>query len=720
MKYLLSSERRCFFFLVFLPFIVWLLCLWSYFSAKMTLVQDAVSYYEHIGFFTDNLMHGVFPLWHPDWVEGAVPYNFFLRRIGDCNPVFWIIVLLKAVGIKQVFAHLVFLALYFFAGTVAFWLIARMLFRDKIMAASAYLLLLFSSWGGQLFFTYIVILFTPILWFFYFLLAFGKDGKKHQFLGVCFSLGILSITYIPFFFLTILFVFLFTFPIFFWQNTLGFLRQIISFIKSSRVFFAAGIIFILLACLPAINFYHESKQGEFTLPGRHAGASESSTLTVSKQLAVHGDLVTQGYFENIFESHSSITVESFFISFFIFIVLILSVINPMTRRGLFLLTTMVVLTAISVTESTPVYKFIYDHVFFFKFMRNIYYIFWLGILPLFILFGVEQLQVFIHEHQGKKNFKILSFVIVMHLAFAGWLLFRENILWTTWVTLGTSLIYFLSVIKGLHNNRLMVLILFISIVIQPAHILQTMAMNGTPFYNGLPEYDKDHFKTFGFQRELSSQIANDNEKEDYLQEMQKGIYYANRWYADIKIYVPDSQLVEFMHNRLYLADNTTIYDDNSPQFCRKLGNLWQSKSNVVFLAPDKVTPGDVRSSATSSHSLEPITSQSTSIKVLSFDVNTLKIRTNLAAARFLVWTDSYDSNWHVYINGKEGRVLRVFHAFKGVWIPEGSNTIVFRYAGLMRYLANYMLMTIFIVMFFSILILSRREGFLTTAKVTHE
>jgi hypothetical protein len=241
-----------------------------------------------------------------------------------------------------------------------------------------------------------------------------------------------------------------------------------------------------------------------------------------------------------------------------------------------------------------------------------------------------------------------------------------------------------------------------------------MTANGSPRPQEESSFNNDYFKKFDLQRSSLSKIEQEDlDKNPSLQEIQKGMYYTNRWYSDIYTYVPSHQLQNFMKNRLYLADNTTIYDDRSPEFCRKMGELWESRKNVAFLSPDNVAPADIKYSSTAPASLEPVTAKTSSVKVVSFDANTLNIKTDLDHPRFLIWTDSYDSKWHVYINGKEGKVLRAFHAFKGVWIPEGKNKIVFHYATPLRYLSSYAIMTIFIVMLSMIVLYARREGSLT-------
>jgi uncharacterized membrane protein YfhO len=69
-------------------------------------------------------------------------------------------------------------------------------------------------------------------------------------------------------------------------------------------------------------------------------------------------------------------------------------------------------------------------------------------------------------------------------------------------------------------------------------------------------------------------------------------------------------------------------------------------------------------------------------KVVSFDVNTLKIQTNFSKDKFLVYTDSYQSDWRATINKKNQKLYRANIAFKGLFLPKGSNEIVLRYAPL--------------------------------------
>ncbi len=77
---------------------------------KLALVMDSRVYYEHIKFFLDNLARGVIPLWDPTRQWGT-PNEFFLRRIGEYNPAYFLIIILNCLysGLSYFLGFLFFL-----------------------------------------------------------------------------------------------------------------------------------------------------------------------------------------------------------------------------------------------------------------------------------------------------------------------------------------------------------------------------------------------------------------------------------------------------------------------------------------------------------------------------------------------------------------------------------------------------------------------------------
>ncbi len=704
--------RREFIFFVIFPFFVWMFAFWGYLSGQRSLVVDAVSYYEHIGFFTDNIIRGVYPLWEPSWCDGS-PYNFFLRRIGEANPFYWIPAVLKLIGVPQVHAYLGFLAFYYFLALTAFWLIARLLFEDRLTAAGAFLLLLFSGWGTQLFFNYIIIIFVPLVWFFYFLFAFFREGKKHQFIGCFFTLALALTTYIPFFFLTIAGLFVLMFAVIFYKDVLPSFKQLLGFVRQNKCLAFLCILFIAVACLPAADFYHESKKGEFVLPGRHAETDSSPVVAVALKSVVVGDLLAQGYFDRTFMDHASLIRGEFFISYFFFLACLMTFITPLTRRTGFLLINIVILGLISLTEASPLYKFLYDHLFFFRIMRMVSYFFWLAVLPMAVILVMDQVRAFIKDYTGRRP--VLFFVIAGHIAFAVWALTREGAVWTSGVAIVCSLIFFTAILLGCRNKNFLLVVLMLGVIVQPFQLAGYVVGNGEIRRGEIGRYDPSVPRAFVYGRPFvpSTHAAH---KDPFIRSIQDGLYYATSWFADVFTHVPSEDRLAFTANKLYLIDSTVAYDAPDAAFYGRLATAWRGQMNVAYLARAEVSPGALRLSSGTPSKAEPVGPDHPYVKVRAFDVNTVRLTTQLDRPRFLLWNDGYHSGWHVYINGHDDRVLRADHAFKGVWLPAGKSDVLFRFATPWRYAAGYGLILLFAIIFGVVVSYARREGFLITGE----
>jgi len=209
-KEIFCSRRMA--FLLLASFLVWGFLMRGFILNKSLLIGDAAAYYEHFKFYLDNISRGVYPMWESSR-EFGVPSEFFLRRIGSFNPLFYLILLFNVLGLSYLSSYLVFLTVYYFLGMLGFFLLAQRVLKDPITAFAAYLLLMFSSLGTRLFDSYIVLTLIPMIWFCYFLISFSLQQEKCYFLGITLTLMILATTYVPFYFLTIVLTFLIFFII---------------------------------------------------------------------------------------------------------------------------------------------------------------------------------------------------------------------------------------------------------------------------------------------------------------------------------------------------------------------------------------------------------------------------------------------------------------------------------------------------------------------------
>src|SRR3989338_1507651 len=269
-------------------FLVWVYCLKGFFVGQIPLMQDAPSYFDAVKLYLDNISKGIYPLWNPEMGTG-VPSTLLLRRIGEFNPFYLLILVFQMIGLSYKQSYLIFLCVYFFVGLMGFYCIARLVFQDRLWAFFAYLLLLYSTLGTKLFDSYILLIFVPMVWFFYFLMAFAQSPKKADFLGGIFTLIILLTTYVPFYFLTIFCAFLVCFILFYTDGVKKFMVDFCRFAGKHKYLVAASFAVLLLSSLPGILFMLESAKGDFVLPQRHMDSEYQSVITVSsRHIAVGG------------------------------------------------------------------------------------------------------------------------------------------------------------------------------------------------------------------------------------------------------------------------------------------------------------------------------------------------------------------------------------------------------------------------------------------------
>ena len=165
-----------------LSFILWLICFRGFVSGHLSLQSDAIGYYQHIKFFIDNMVAGVYPFWDPG-INGGVPNEFFLRRMGSFNPFFLIPVVLRWCGLPHLVAYTTYLASYYFLGALGFYFLCRGLVRRPVAAYAGFLIFLFSSLGTRQFDSYIVLVSVPLIWFFAFMVDYFRRPRTPQFAG---------------------------------------------------------------------------------------------------------------------------------------------------------------------------------------------------------------------------------------------------------------------------------------------------------------------------------------------------------------------------------------------------------------------------------------------------------------------------------------------------------------------------------------------------------
>jgi uncharacterized membrane protein YfhO len=64
--------------------------------------------------------------------------------------------------------------------------------------------------------------------------------------------------------------------------------------------------------------------------------------------------------------------------------------------------------------------------------------------------------------------------------------------------------------------------------------------------------------------------------------------------------------------------------------------------------------------------------------IQEYKENEVKIVTENNGNGFLVISDVYYPSWHVFIDGKESRIVQTDHALRGIYVPSGRHIIIFK------------------------------------------
>jgi len=70
------------------------------------------------------------------------------------------------------------------------------------------------------------------------------------------------------------------------------------------------------------------------------------------------------------------------------------------------------------------------------------------------------------------------------------------------------------------------------------------------------------------------------------------------------------------------------------------------------------------------------------VEVKKYSPNEIILETNVAQPGFLVLSEIYYPDWKVYVDGKQRKIYRAYHALRSVYLDEGQHTVRFVYSSL--------------------------------------
>lgn len=688
--------------------LLWLFSFRGFLTRKLLLIADAFPYYEHTKFFVDNLSRGVIPLWDPTWRCG-VPNEFFLRRMGEFNPVYLLMLFADKWGVNADSSYFSFLAGYFFLGMWGFYCLALICFKDKRVAFTASLILMFSTFSCNLFNSFINLIFVPSVWFFFFFASFASKQQRSTFFGMIYCLMLILTVYIPFYFVTLFFSFCLFFLICYPQKTFHIIKNYWRFIRCNKIFVVVCCVLCACALYPGVAYFQSAYQGEFVLPNRSAQVQTSSALEVSLQHVSVGGVITINFLDDLFSNLKEIVLGRFYLPIFVHVLLCLGFIVAINKRLILFLSWGFFMYLLGVYGATPIYKILFKYVFFFKYFRNFQFFVWLIFLPLYVFICAEQFRCFLNviNEQNKKVLRSIQ-IILVHIGVFVFLLFQQGVVWTSYVVLVGSLIYFCALVCGCFKKHQIVgyVVLFVVIVLQPLQVYFYLNQNARSLQTAY-RYETDyHSFSYGRSPQLNASVLAYNiyrhkkdlsafEKNPLFEKPWIPIYYGTSGYSSLRQNLPLGIFASYIQDKFVLYDEVEAYPQGKIDFS-VIEKAFVQNLNLAFVSSaDKDVVGGNDHLNFPSQAVR-IKGESEAFKVKAYDVNSVEIVTDYSVKKFLVYNDSYHSKWRATLNDVPVKVVRANVAFKGLWVPAGKNRIVFRYGSNWDYVLKAFFMSLFL------------------------
>jgi hypothetical protein len=684
--------------LTILSLLIWCYLFRFFLNGSAILEEDAFPYFGHVRFYLDNMMNGVYPLWDPLRENGNVN-EFFLRRIGEFNPFFWLIVVLNKLGLSFTVSHRLFLGGYYFGGITGFYLLSRRLFKDRQLSLISALILLFSSLGTKAFSSFILLEIVPAIWFIYCLVAFFQTPQRVFLLCGIFFLMIINITYVPFYFYTVFLVFLFWILIVYAPQLKEVIRPVKKFCLKNGVFIALCAGLWLASLAPGYLWYESSRQGEALSLGRHAGSQDVNSATVAINKVNEGGILAYLILDRQFVHLDKLRLGDFYVPVFIFLALFSLVWLKLTRRMVFLFLFGTTIFLIGITDASRLHTFLYNHLPFFKYFRNLQFFLWLGVLPVFVLLVVEALKLFIEECGrlaviGRRWMS--AWVALIHAGAGIFCLYFGTTGWTVYAVIALSLIWMLGQLWQIKNSRLWLWVLWLAIILQPVEVYNRFATVYPPSPTVFSDYQ------FCFSRTLSSR---DEIHALFKKKMPWSgqPYFSTKWFYEAAANLDHVVMSTYMEAQFIAYD--TVEQQGEPADFKRIEQSMDRLENIAFVDSDHAPSGKPRTSSLARIMVE----DDSDFKVLKFDANSMAVKTAFKEPKFLVKTSNYHSRWKAFIDGKPAELFRTNIFAQGLWVPAGEHVIDWRFERPWRSFLAFILAILYLGVLVSVLWLAWRS-----------
>ncbi|MBF0594199.1 MAG: hypothetical protein HQL22_04460 [Candidatus Omnitrophica bacterium] len=697
-------DRSTVLWLFAVSFLLWFVCFPGFLIKGVTFISDASSYAFMTNYFSWNLSKGVYPQWLMEGAAG-VPFEFFCRRLGSFNPIYVVLLFLKNF-LPYFQAYSLFLASYFLFGVIGFYRIGRLLLGSRLLAFTAAVFLMYSSWATRLFDSYIHLVFIPLIWSIYFFLVLGRRMSRNNLLALTLCLMILMSTYLPFYFMFILALLAGGCWVFYRQQWAISLRQAWAFFLVNRLLTGCCAVAILVCVVPGVLFLKDNSQAVVMSERAAQVAVQSADISGNKEkpifLEVGKKTVNSWGIEEDLGFSMAFSDMRYFSFAVVYIPLlgvlffVLGFFGRTSRLGMMLIS-LIAFSLLFFSHRFFLHGLFYKYVFFFKYFRNLHFYLWFLIIPLFILLIAEQFGSLLHTVYADRRSRMIAAisVILIHAGYYFFLLMSGHVIAGNVLVILTSGGFFLFLV--LNELRLSDVRSFLAWGIVILTFIQAYQVYGYLYKNTGCQYNQSARTFFSYAKNVTLLPTRfEIDKTMVRTDKSLGEVAATSTYYDLAVHSSMIQMMEGKCLNRYELFPFVAYAaveaqpvKLSDQRMKEIFDQIQGPALVGEILKD-----DVLYSLTGNKARETeiISRESGLITILGQDVNTLHLKTFFSAPMFLVVQRTYHADWQIRIDGRRTQPRRANLGYLGTWVPAGEHVLTMRFGTDLSYVMNYFIL----------------------------
>lgn len=686
---------------ILIPFCLYLFLCQDFISGRITINIDTAALYTVTKYYINNLLQGIMPLWEP-FIHSGRPFLGVIN-CGMLNPLINVVSLGVLGGLNYYDAYIVFILFYYFLGLIGFFILSRIILRSAFYAFFAYTALTLSGMGLMVFNQMIILLvFVPSVWFFVFLLRFLNGFQRRDFLGLVMAAMIMEISYYPFYLLTFFVVCVFVFLIYYPDRVKSICGNLLSFFYRHKVIVSIGLIGLVVSSLPLLLYKFRDQTNEIISPCRHVSCNTAAlgpclqgSAMKFEDVGLYGTFGERASFKALFSGFGKFSFlrdDCFYVSIFCLIIIFVSAFTYIDRLRKTILWIWFVTFLISLGVITPVYGFLFEHVFYFKYFRNLFF-FMAYLIPILILFSMLQLKSLLSVTPARKLSKLI-WVIVLHFIFLMIAHRQGGNLDATYLTIAASFAFFMAnYFRNITVKNFHVAVIFMLIILQPLQVILSYTRNAASLGLNGPFFSSHVKPYFNFRRPINSRDGHpvfkfrdfDFESDLTMRDSDGRLvimpYSVSRLYFLMINKMNESSVLGYIRNKFYLYNKYVFYNMNDEIIWKNVEQGITDQTDLVYAFDDRASEGSIKKNYQKDVTgrVQAVDEAFADFRVVAFNVNGISIFYRLHKPKFLVYTDNFTSEWRAYIDGHETQLYRSNIAFKGVLLPAGGHFVDIAY-----------------------------------------